>query len=128
MLGQPFNPPAFTDAFTPDDFHSEYWAAHSAVTDALSILGTQDQYGEGDFCANDDYGHSRFIGIEFSSQRLWRPELIHLVQSALSKLPQPYCVYFDHDILDEPDFYFIAQSSIVFGYIPTATHRRAFAL
>jgi hypothetical protein len=128
MLDQPFHPPVFTEAFTRDQYRSEYWTAHSAVTAALSILGTQDQIGDGDFCANDDYGDSRFIGIELSSQRLWRPELVPLVQTALAQQPQPYCVYFEHALYDEPHFYFLVHPSSVVGYFPTAAQRRAFGL
>lgn len=128
MLDQAFYPPVFTDSYTRADYGSEYWTAHAAVTSALSILGTQDQCGGGDFCANDDYGDSRFIGIELSSRRLWRPELVPLVQSALAQQPHPFCVYFEHAIPDEPRFYFLVHPSSVVGYFPLPAQRGAFGL
>ena len=126
LLSQPFNPPVFTGTFTEDAFREEYWAAQIAVTDALSMLGTQDQSGDGDFCVNDDPPQSRLIAIDLSSRQLWSPELVPLVQSALREPPQPYAVYFEHNLPDERKFYFLVQPDSVTGYMPKATHRQAF--
>ena len=128
MLGPGFNPPIFTDTFTEDAFRSEYWSVHSAVVAALSTLGTQGWSEDDDFCANEDWGHSRFIGVELVSRRLWRADLLPLIQSVLLEQPQPYRVYLEHDLLDEPKFYLFVQPDIVLGYVPTEGHRRGFGL
>ena len=126
LLGRPFHPPVFTDTFTEDAFREEYWAAQLAVTDALSMLGTQDQSGDGDFCVNDDPAVSRLIAVDLSSRQLWCPELVPLVRSALLEQPQPYAVYFEHNLPDERRFYFLVQPASVTGYMPKTTHRQAF--
>ena len=75
---------------------------------------------------NDDFSHSRFIAIELSSRRLWRPELVPLVQSALREQREDYVVYFEHVLPGERKFYFLVQPSGVAGFVPSAAHRAAF--
>lgn len=128
MLARPFNPPAFSATFTKDEFSAEYWNVHRELMSALSILGDHDDYGNADFCMNDDCGFSRFIGIELTSKRLWRPELISLVRSVLKRQPEPYCIYLDHGLLDEPDFFILVFSTKVAGCIPTLQQQRTFDL
>ena len=125
-LGCPFNPPVFSDVFTEEMFREEHWTTRIAVADALAGLGTQDQSGGGDFCVNDDFSHSRFIAIELSSRRLWQPDLVTLVQSALREQPEDYVVYFEHVLPDERKFYFLVQPASVAGYVPSAAQRAAF--
>lgn len=127
-LSGPFNPPNYSETFSQSNYSSEYWSVHDQVTAALTILGVHDQYGDGDFCMNDDFGDSRFIGIELSTKRLWRSELIPLLQNILQRQPQAYRVYITHDLLDEESFHLMVQPSDVAGYFPVTMHRRAFGL
>lgn len=93
-LGQPFNPPAFNEQFTEDDFRDEWYAARGGLEAILSEFGDHDAYGNGDYNIGEDYGDSRFIGIEVNNPGILTPYFFNAVQSHLDSLHQTYTLYF----------------------------------
>lgn len=126
VLHRQFNPPAISETFSEQDFCDEYWSCHRVVEQALEILGRHNIYGEGDFCMNDDYGHSRHIAVSINSKRLWRRELIPLIQSALKGLSEDYVVWLSHDDLDESEFHILVWKDRAAGYFECAQHQFIF--
>src|SRR5687767_7208279 len=83
LLDRPYNPPEICDDREKKVFHDEYWATHHRCMDALMTLGTHDAFGDGDFCMNEDWYLSRGISVTLTSRKLWRMELIPLIQMVL---------------------------------------------
>lgn len=114
--GAAFNSPQLGENFSPEAFALEYWSVHKAVAKQLRTLGEEDDCGDRDFAMNQDYGFSRFIGVELSSKRLWSEQLITTLQDVLLQAPQEYIVYVDHSLLGEPLFFLLIKTEEVCGY------------
>src|SRR5688500_11962411 len=82
-----FNPPVISDLFSREDYAAEYWEFHGLLSKRLLILGEENDYGDGDFVMNQDYGLSRFVSIELSTRKLWSKELICVLSATLQEAP-----------------------------------------
>jgi hypothetical protein len=125
-LKLPFNPPVITDSFSEEDFRAEYWRVHGLVAERLRLLGEEDDYGEGDFVMSQDFGLSRFIGIELSSKKMWSKELLSVLNATLKEVSQAYRIYIDHDLDEEPLFFILVQRDDVIGHCEDRTLLRKF--
>lgn len=116
LRAKPSNPPVLTDESTIEHFTDEYALAHDAVMAVLSKLGKHDWCGEADFTMNDDVPLAREIGVSLTSKTLWSPGFLAAIQQALASASPGYRAYVDHDLLDDPDFYFLVFSDRVVAW------------
>lgn len=106
LRAQPSNPPMLDELFTVEQFSDEYAQVHESLLTQISAVGTHDWSGEADFTMNDDVPLAREIGVALTSKTLWNARFLEIIQRTLAAAPQEYRVYVDHDLLDDPDFYF----------------------
>lgn len=125
----PHNIPAFSDAFTAEDFSREWWAVRTALKRRLELLGDEWRLstGAGDFMLSESRGNSRWIYITFTSTCLWRAEFVGAVAHLLAGLPQDYrvgCVteLNDEEMFKHPLVYLVISSTAVFGRISDPGH------
>lgn len=116
-----YNPPPIAGAADEDAFTDEYWSAHGCVTQCLAAFGRENDYGEGDFTMNQDFGLSRSISVELSSKCLWKPAVIESLQRTLRELPESYRVFISHGLLDEPDLYLLIERDRAAGFCSDAS-------
>lgn len=116
ILDAPYNGPSFMDSFSRDDFSDEYWGYHARLVKRLYLLGRCSNFFENgrccltdfyDFTMNEGFGDSRCFDIELNDVRMFRSELLPLVQQTLATFDVPYQVTVHHDLLDYEPFYFV---------------------
>lgn len=119
----PHNPPVYSDAFSSDDFSSEWWSVRDALYRRLAILGDEWQLstGDGDYMLSESRGDSRWVWVTFTSTKLWHPEFVFAVADLLRRLPLDYrvgCVteLNDDEFMDRPLVFLVISSAAVFGY------------
>ena len=123
----PYNPPVFSDRYTPDDFSKEYWTVHGMVRTVLSQRGREhDSARTGDFAMNESRGHSRWLQIELTSKKLWGRKLVPTISAALDTAPQAYMVYVNHNLIDTLLFHILLTRSEAFGACEDKTLLRRF--
>jgi hypothetical protein len=117
---QPYNPPQIHGDSDKATFEREYENAQDAVRACLAGFGTEDDYGEGDFCLNQDFGFSRHIAVELSSPKLMQPKVFEALQNTLAALGERYRTYVDHGLLDKPDFFIFIETDRAVGHCEDA--------
>jgi len=75
-LDEPFNPPKFGDPDDESEFEKEWWDAVEMIGLILRKYGMESDYGDADFCLPEQISTSRGIGIELTSKRMLRHDLI----------------------------------------------------
>jgi hypothetical protein len=125
----PFNPPGpYENESAEEAFADEYWGTHEEIVEGLRILGASDFYGDGDFCPNQDFEHSRVVGITLTSEKMMSPHLIPLCQHLLKKGPTEYEVMITHDLLDISEFWMFVTTDSVKVYFKETSDIRRFGL
>ncbi len=124
-----FNPPAFNEAFTESDFYKEWKSIQKAIKEALLPLGFRSFNEDGDhYTMPDDWGYSRYQGIEINNKKMLDKRLVPTLQELLMRLPHEYEVVIEHDLLDAAPFGIIVRKGGIIAHQEAANILNRFGL
>lgn len=125
LQSKPFNPPVFGDHFSEIDFDREYWQVHEGLKNVFAELGFNNS--ESDYCINEDFSLSRFIGVEIRNRLMVARTTVDRITGFLGRLEQSYIVFLTCDFDESTELFFVlVMHDKVIGQFEKRETARAF--